>query len=355
MIFDRIKVLTPHGALDGRAEQVARDGIGGLFESLRSARGMSMADIGQRVAASDSTSGIPAMLLTQRLQRVMEKPFPFLDMIAGFENVAETPIGAESVEYAQVNPTGTIGRLGVGTGQGNIPQNGGVKIDVEYRAPAYFCSVVSLSLREQQAMNFLGDARLTSLENRIQIARNVHLRAENAFLCNGYELPNDPYGVLDHPGISRLFGSIAWSDTSNTGQDVIDDVGAFINYLNNQTSTVASTRRVVIASKLINALRGRTYSAQLGDTLWALVQRNFPEVTWVESHQLNGAGPNGEHGMIFQDTDWESSGYLDVFAMPQLLPVQRYGFDDLYYMWHASAGFKSFQRFAILVGWVPAS
>ena len=291
---------------------------------------------------------------------MFQKPYPENDALRAFGELGadlRTPLGADAIEYAQVDHLGEIGVLDKATGQANVPVNGTPGVVTDLRSPAYFCSVVKLSLREQQNIGFLGDGRIDSVAARIDAARAIHVRRDfgvGGYAWTGYPQALGPFGVLNHPGIAKLIRSVPYVSGSG-GQAIVQDVGAAIQYLDTATKSVARTRKVVIAQKLWAQLSALTYSAQLGDTLARLVQLNNPDITFEVVQSLNDAGPNGEHGLITIDTAYRGAAGIDLIAPPTVLPVQRAGFDDLYYMFHASGGFKSIERFAIVVQWVPAS
>ena len=340
--------------------EIREAGLDGLMEAIRANRGASHIDLAQRIAATDSA--VPAALLTQRLAVVLEKPYPPRDAMIAWGEVpgdARTDIGAESIEYAQVDRSGEIAVLGTSAGQENIPENGNREVVTDIRKPAYFGSVVRLTLKQKQAIGFLGDGRIDSVTARIESAREVHLDrdfGQGGYAWVGYPTALGPFGFLNHPGISRVLRSVPYSVAGGaTGQQIVNDVGSAIEALRLATNSAASTKKVVIATQLSAALKSTAYSAQLGYTLWRNLQDNFPQIQWVEVDSLNGIGPNGEHGMVCQDTNYRYAAGLDIIAPPSVLPVQFRGFDDLYYMWHASGGFKSIQRFGLILNLVPAS
>ena len=340
--------------------EIREAGIDGLIESIRASRGASHVDLAERIAATDSA--IPAALLTKRLAAVLEKPYPPNDAMTAFPELpadARTPLGADYIEYAQVDRSGEIGVLDKSAGQENIPVNGEFSVVTDVRQPIYFGSVVRLSLREQQSQAFLSDGRIDSVTARLDRARAVHVQREfgvGGYAWTGYPTSLGPFGVLDHPGITRDVRSVVYTaGTTATGQAIVEDIGNAFERLRILTKSVARTGKVVIATKLSSGLKSRTYSAQLGDTLWKLIQTNYPEIEFVEVDSLNDAGPNGEHGMITIDPRFSLAAGLDMINPPAVLPVQRRGFDDLYYVWHASGGFKSIERFALILHWIPAT
>lgn len=340
--------------------EIREAGLDGLMEAIRASRGVSHIDLAKRIAATDSA--IPAALLTERLAVVLQKPYPPRDALLAWGELpgdARTPLGAESIEYAQVDRSGEIGVLGMSAGQDNIPTNGNFDVVTDVRKPIYFGSVVRLSLREKQAQGFLGDGRIDSVTARIERAREVHLDrdfGQGGYAWAGYPTALGPFGFLNHPGISRVLRSVPYSQAGgSTGQQIVNDVGDAIEALRLATNSVAATRKVVIATRLSAALKSTAYSAQLGYTLWKNLQDNFPEIEWVEVDSLNGVGPSGEHGMVCLDSRYRYAAGLDIIAPPSVLPVQFKAFDDLYYMFHASGGFKSIERFGLILNLVPAS
>lgn len=343
---------------DPRIQAVLDAGQEGLLAAVRANSGITAADIGQRIAATDST--VPATLLTKRLAVVLQKPYPEDDAITAFGELpadARTPLGAEYIEYAQVDHAGEIGVLGRAPGQSNVPTNGTPNVVTDLREPIYFGSVVRLSLREKQNMTFLGDGRIDSIAARIEGARRIHFRREfgvGGYAWTGYPTALGPFGFFDHPGITRDVRSVPYV-TASGGQAIVQDLSATIQLLDIATRSTAKTKRVLIAQKLWAALNSLTYSAQLGDTLAKLVQMNNPGITFIPLQSLNDAGPNGQHGIVTIDTDLQYAAGLDIIAPPTILPVQFQGYDDLYYMWHASGGFKSIERFGLILHWIPTA
>ena len=131
-------------------DAIREAGVDGIIGAARAAHGMTVADLGGPIAATDSA--IPAALLTQRIAAVFAKPYPENDALRAFGELGadlRTPLGADAIEYAQVDHLGEIGVLDKATGQANVPVNGTPGVVTDLRAPAYFCSVVKLSLREQ--------------------------------------------------------------------------------------------------------------------------------------------------------------------------------------------------------------
>jgi hypothetical protein len=343
---------------DPRIAAVSQMGLPGLMAAIRANAGMTVADLGARVAATDSA--VPAAMLTKRLAVVLEKPYPEDDALIAFRELpadARTPLGAESIEYAQVDHSGEIGVLSRSSGQANVPTNGNPDVVTDLRQPEYFCSVVRLSLRDQQAMAFLGDGRIDSLAARIDSARRIHFRREfgvGGYAWTGYPSALGPFGFFNHPGIARDVRSVPYV-TASGGQAIVQDLSEAIQLLDTSTLSVAKTTRVLIAQKLWASLNSLTYSAQLGDTLAKLVQINNPGIEFVPLQSLNDSGPNGEHGIITLDGNLPYAAGLDIIAPPTILPVQHQGYDDLYYMWHATGGFKSIERFGLILHWIPTA
>lgn len=300
-------------------------------------------------------SFLPGALI-QRAARVWETPIAPFDG-RRIPRRAETAIGAELTEYARSEIAGEFAHY-VG-GQQTFPTVTET-LDVEYTPVAHFVCVVPISYYERQSDSFANSGKLNRL---LMGARSLDGQNDNKITWNGYA-GTGLKGVLTHPGIPTSYDFSNWLVPATTGKTIVEEFSAWLMALPVLTDGVGMIDTVCVASKIVQVLASKPYSDYDSRTVWAVLKQNNPGINFVEAtpgnpfpgfHSLNDVGPAGEHGMFGYLSSDPISAYVDEPQAATYLPPQERDLSTYIYVTTTKAGFKSFDRFNALLGYVPAT
>lgn len=330
------------------ALDVAKDFAKSRGDSLETAAAHLVQKRGDEIAAArgDAGGSTPPTRLTSFMTQIWDTPFPPLDGMA-IPHRAETPIGAEFTEYGRSQISGEMAHYRSGQPIPVISDS----VTTELTSVAHFVSCVPFDYFQRQADAFSGMGRFGRL---IQGARTVHMQGHNKIVFNGYA-GTQLKGLLTHPGIPRYFAFPDIFDTAVTGQDIVAAFGAYLAWVPANTRNIGSINTCLVASKIVAQLQSRTYSTLDGSTIWSKIKANNPGITFIETmHSLNDT--DFGHGIFaFQAAD-PLAAYYDLVQPVTYLPPQYREFADVVYVLHTEAGFKSWNSYNTILGFVaPAS
>lgn len=285
--------------------------------------------------------------LVQLARSIFETPFPPLDGMA-IEHRAETAIGAQQTEYARSQISGQMAHYQTGQPIPVISDS----VSSELTDVANFVSVVPWDVFQQQADSFSGMGRYSRLLNG---ARTTHMQGHNSIVFNGYT-GTALRGLLTHPGIPRYFAFTDPFNSGTSGQTMVTEFNSYLAWVAANTQNVGRVTRCLIASKLKARYNSVQYGTLAPGSVWKAIVDQNPGVTFVEDmHSLNDCGPNGEHGVFAYNSGDPLAAYYDLVQPPTFLPPQLREFAQYVYVYHTEAGFKSWNWFNTLLGFVPAA
>lgn len=323
------------------AKQHRADSLNAVSAALIQRRGDEL-----HAARGDAGGSTPPTRLTQFMTQILDTPYPPLDGMA-IPHRAETAIGAEFTEYGRSQISGEMAHYRTGQPIPTISDS----VTTELTSVAHFVSCVPFGYLERQADAFSGMGRYARL---IQGARTVHMQGHNKIVFNGYA-GTQLKGVLNHTGIPRYFAFSNIFDSATTGQTIVTEFNAYLAWVPTNTRNIGSIDTCLVASKIVAQLNSKQYGTLAPGSCWKAIKDQNPAIKFVEDmHSLNDTALG--HGIFcFQSKDPQSA-YYDLVQPVTYIPPQYREFSDFVYVLHTEAGFKSWNSYNTILGFIaPAS
>jgi len=296
-------------------------------------------------ARGDAGGSTPPTALTQRMTQIWDTPYPPLDGM-NIPHRAETQIGAEFTEYGRAAISGEMAHYRAGQPIPVISDS----VSTELRSVAHFVSCIPFDIYQQNADAFSGMNRFSRM---LMGARTVHMQGHNKIVFNGYD-GTELYGLLRHTGIPRYFAFSDIFDDAVTGQTIVGEFCAYLQWVPANTRNVGSINTCLVASKIVARLKAKQYGTLAPGSVWKAILDNNPGITFIEDmHSLNDTDLG--HGIFaFQAAD-PLAAYYDLVQPPTFLPPQFREFSNFVYVTHTEAGFKSWNSYNTILGFMAVA
>lgn len=264
------------------------EGVGRYFDSVE-------AELTDR--RGDSFTGSMGIFkprdLTAKMRRVMEERLPPLTADEAFPINTEIQPGFKFYEQFRTYSTGEAVAYRGGSGV-DIPAVGIGAASVT-QPIVYMASKIELDWMTMTSAQQVG---LDVQARKMRAGRRVIAELRNRWIWEGNQSLN-LYGVLNHPYMDTAVSTVAYTSAS-AADDIVEDLGYWANYAENESGSTFRPNTLAIAPKLANDLRNRRYGDNADKSIldWFLSANPHIERV-ILCRELNDALSSGVHGMLF--------------------------------------------------------
>ena len=257
--------------------------------------------------------------MTHRFRQVMEERLPPTTALASYPVSTEIPPGAANYEMSRSYGSGEAVVYNGGNGKDIVPVSIGQT--TTRQKIVTLLAKWEINWLEQFRANFAGLDIQTGKMRRTRRVMDEKINTLAWFGSTTWGL----YGIVNHPYQDKIFSATAFDNTSD-GVDILDAFSAAAWYAYSNKRTAFSPDTCTLSAKLM-AYASRTYvdpGSGSSEKLLEAMKAMCPHiVNWQVAHELDDAGPAGEHGIHFSRKGVgpaDQSMRLEIPMAPTLLP-----------------------------------
>ncbi|EHL99375.1 hypothetical protein HMPREF9946_03137 [Acetobacteraceae bacterium AT-5844] len=266
---------------------------------------------------NDEASIIAARQLDYVKARVYTRKLPEMTGDLLIPTETDVPEGANSVIYRLYDVVG-VAKI-IGNYADDLP-----RVDVRGREMSARVRSIGDSYGYSQQ-----DLRASALSGtnlparKGDMARLAVARKENAIKFVG-DTAYGMYGLLNHPNVPTvtvLNGD--WENPATTGQEIVDDVIALLNGIVTQSSGTHRATVIGMDNLRLSYLNTRRMGTTTEQTAGQFLRSIYPNLTWAEVPEFQGAGAGGTNVMWAAERDPANYHYEAVMPFRQYAPQAR--------------------------------